>query len=46
MDNYIECKGLNAPTKRQRLDKWKQKQYSYICCPKETQFRSRDAYKL
>ena len=28
--------GLNAPSKRHRLDKWIQKQDPYICCLQET----------
>ena len=30
--NYIECKGLNVPTKRKRLAECIQKQDPYICC--------------
>ena len=37
--------GLNAPTKRQRLAEWMQKQDPYICCLQETHFRSRDTYR-
>ena len=33
---------LNAPTKRQRLAEWIQKQDPYICCLQETRFRSQD----
>ena len=38
--------GLNAPSKRHRLDKWIQKQDPYICCLQETYFRPQDTYKL
>ena len=38
--------GLNAPTKRQRLAKWIQKQDPYIRCQQETHFRPRDTYRL
>ena len=37
---------LNAPTKRQRLVEWIQKQDSYICCLQETYFKTRDTYRL
>ena len=37
---------LNAPTKRQRLDEWIQKQDPYICCLQETHFKTRDTYRL
>ena len=36
----------NAPTKRQRLAEWIQKQDSYICCPQETHPKTRDTYRL
>ena len=38
--------GLNAPTKRQRLAEWVQKQDPYICCLQDTHFRPQDAYRL
>ena len=38
--------GLNAPTKRHRLDEWIQKQDPYICCLQETHFRPQDTYRL
>ena len=38
--------GLNAPTKRQRMAEWIQKQDPYICCLQETHFRPRDTYRL
>ena len=37
---------LNAPTKRQRLAEWIQKQDSYICCLQETHFRPEGTYRL
>ena len=38
--------GLNAPTKRQRLAEWIQKQDPYICSLQETHFGPRDTYRL
>jgi len=37
---------LNAPTKRQRLAEWIQKQDPYRCCLQETHLKTRDTYKL
>ena len=37
---------LNAPTKRQRLVEWIQKQDPYICCLQETHLKTRDTYRL
>ena len=37
---------LNAPTKRQRLAEWIQKQDPYICCLQETHLKTRDIYRL
>ena len=37
---------MNAPTKRQRLAEWIQKQGPYICCLQETHFKTRDTYRL
>ena len=37
---------MNAPTKRQRLAEWIQKQDPYICCLQETHLKRRDTYKL
>ena len=37
---------MNAPTKRQTLGKWIQKQDPYICCPKETHLKTGDTYRL
>ena len=42
----LNVNGLNAPTKRHRLDEWIQKQDPYICCLQETHFRPRDTYRL
>ena len=42
----LNVNGLNAPTKRHRLDEWIQKQDPYICCLQQTHFRSRDTYRL
>ena len=37
---------MNAPTKRQRLAEWIQKQDAYICCLQETHLKTRDTYRL
>ena len=37
---------LNAPTKRQRLAEWIQKQDPYICCLQEIHLKTRDTYRL
>ena len=37
---------LNAPSKRQRLAEWIQKQDPYICCLQETHLKPRDPYRL
>ena len=42
----LNVNGLNAPTKRQRLAEWIQKQDPYICCLQETHLKTRDAYRL
>ena len=42
----LNVNGLNAPTKRQTLAEWIQKQYPYICCLQETYLRTRDTYRL
>ena len=42
----LNVNGLNAPTKRHRLDEWIQKQDPYICCLQETHFRLWDTYRL
>ena len=40
----LTVNGLNAPTKRHRLEEWIQKHDLYICCLHETHFRPRDTY--
>ena len=42
----LNVNGLNAPTKRQRLAKWIQKQDPYTCCLQETHLKPRDTYRL
>ena len=42
----LNINGLNAPTKRQRLPEWIQKQDPYICSLKETHLKPRDTYRL
>ena len=42
----LNVNGLNAPTKRQRLAEWIQKQDPYICCLQETHIKTRDTYRL
>ena len=42
----LNVNGLNAPTKRHRLDEWIQKWDPYICCLQETHFRPKDTYRL
>ena len=42
----LNVNGLNAPTKRQRLAEWIQKQDPYIRCLQETHFRPHDTYRL
>ena len=42
----LNINGLNAPTKRQRLAEWIQKQGPCICCLQETHLETRDTYKL
>ena len=42
----LNVNGLNAPTKRQRLDEQIQKQDPYICCLQETHLITRDTYRL
>ena len=37
---------MNAPTKRQRLGEWIQKQDPYICCLQETHLKPRDTNRL
>ena len=42
----LNVSGLNAPTNRNRLAEWLQKQDPYICCLQETHFRPKDTYRL
>ena len=42
----LNINGLNAPTKRQRLAEWIQKQEPHICCLQETHLKTRDTYRL
>ena len=42
----LNVNGLNAPTKRQRLAEWIQKQDPYICCLQKTHLKTRDTYRL
>ena len=42
----LNVNGLNAPTKRQRLAEWIQKQDTYICCLQETHLKTGDTYRL
>ena len=42
----LNVNGLNAPTKRQRLAEWIQKQDTYICCLQEIHHKTRDTYRL
>ena len=42
----LKVNGLNAPTKRQRLAEWIQKQDCYICCLQETHLKTRDTFRL
>ena len=37
---------MNAPTKRQKLAEWIQKQDPYICCLQETHLKTGDTYRL
>ena len=42
----LNVNSLNAPTKRQRLAEWIQKQDPYIYCLQETHLKRRDTYRL
>ena len=42
----LNIKGFNAPTKRQILAEWIQKQDPYICCLKEIHLKTRETYRL
>ena len=41
----LNVNGLNAPTKRQSLAEWIQKQDPYICCLQETHLETRGTYR-
>ena len=42
----LNVNGLNAPTKRQRLAEWIQKQDPCICCLQKNHLKTRDTYRL
>ena len=42
----LNVNGLNAPTERQRLAEWIQKQNPYLCCLQEIHLKRRDTYRL
>src|SRR5574337_378891 len=42
----LNVNGLNAPTKRQKLAEWIQKQDPYMCCLQETHLKTGDTYRL
>ena len=42
----LNVNGLNAPTKKQRLAEWIQKQDPYIHCLQATHLKTRDTYRL
>ena len=42
----LNLNGFNAPTKRQRLAEWIQRQDPYICCLQETHLKTRETYRL
>ena len=42
----LNVNGLNAPTKRQSLAEWIQKQDPYICCLQETHLKTGDTDRL
>ena len=42
----LNVNGLNAPTKRQRLAEWIQKQDPYLCCLQEAHLKTGDTYRL
>ena len=51
MESYLSIitlnvNGLDAPTKRQKLAEWIQKQDPYICCLQETHLKTRDTHRL
>ena len=42
----LNVNGLNAPTKRQTLAEWIQKEDPYICCLQDTHLKTGDTYRL
>ena len=42
----LNVNGLTAPTKRQRLAEWIEKQDPYICCLQEIHIKTRDTHRL
>ena len=42
----LNVNGLNAPTKRNTLVEWIEKQDPYICCLQETHSIPKDTYRL
>ena len=42
----LNINGWNAPTKRQRLAEWIQKQDPYICCLQDTHLKTGATYRL
>ena len=42
----LNVNGLNAPTKRQRLTEWIQKQNPYIYCLQKIHLKTKDTYRL
>ena len=42
----LNANGLNAPTKRQGLAEWIQKQDPYMCYLQETHIKTRNTYRL
>ena len=42
----LNVNGMNAPTERQRLAEWIQKQNLYIYCLQEASLKLRDTYRL
>ena len=42
----LNANGFNAPTKKQRLAEWIQKQDTCICCLQETHLKTKDTNRL
>jgi len=42
----LNVNALNAPTKKQRLAEWIQKQDPYKCCLQDSHLKTRDTYRL